>query len=312
MRDFVDENYLFGEIKIWSDSGVRKDSVGILVEAKSDEKLYRKFIVSKAIFFIGNGFKNVEKAIESVNKHKIQGVLGIIDADFKRIEKAIIPKNLFLTDFHDKEMMILNSVAWKSILFQFSDNSISSKTGFSKLQKFEKQVNLSVLEAILKASKSIANIRLLNERNAFGLKFKEEKTKKGKKSFEHIKYEDFINNKTLKVDEEKLQKAVESKSQKLGFFSNLETQKQIEIIKSETYDLMELCNGHDVINIFVFALREAIGSEKNKNSIDRITAEQIETHLTTAYRLEDFQKTDLYTSLLKWESMNLPYALFLF
>jgi hypothetical protein len=52
MRDFVDENYLFGEIKIWSDSGVRKDSVGILVEAKSDEKLYRKFIVSKAIFFI--------------------------------------------------------------------------------------------------------------------------------------------------------------------------------------------------------------------------------------------------------------------
>lgn len=310
MREFIDKKDVFGEVKMWNDTGIRNHAVGVLVEAKSDENFYRKFIIENAVFFIGDGWGNVEKAIQAVNHFKIKGVLGIIDADFKRIEKKEIQANLYLTNFHDKEMMLLNSAAWKSVLIQFSNNSISSKTGSSKLQEFENSANKSVLKAILNAAKQIADIRLLNERNNFILKFKEKKTKKGKTTFDYIKYEDFINKKTLQVDNEKLQKAVENKSQKLGFFNDVKIQNKLKVIQNETYDLMEICNGHDVVNIFLFALQEAIGSEKNKKDADRITAERIEESLTIAYRFEDFKTTNLYQDLKNWESENMPYQLF--
>jgi hypothetical protein len=251
-----------------------------LVEAKSDEKFYRKFIVSKAMFFIGNGFENVEKAIQAVNKYKIQGVLGIIDADFKRIEKMVISENLYLTDFHDKEMMLLNSRAWQEVLNHFADNSVSLETGFSRLQTFEKNANKTVLEVLLNIAESIANIRLLNERETCGLKFR---TQKGK-SFDYIKYDTFIDKITLKINKKELRKAVENKSQKPNFF-NPTIQTQLQNIENETHDLRELCNGHDVINIFLFALEKAIA---NHGSSGKVAAERIEENLMVAYRFEDF------------------------
>ncbi|NJN78308.1 MAG: DUF4435 domain-containing protein [Saprospiraceae bacterium] len=246
MRNFLDDNYLFGEVKMWSDSGVRKGSVGVLVEAKSDENFYRKFIISKTVFFKGDGWENVEKAIESVNKHKIQGVLGIIDADFKRIEKAVIPENLFLTDFHDKEMMLINSPTWKEILVHFADNSVSAETGLVVWNCLKINIKKSILEMLLNIAKPIANIRLLNEREGFGLKFRTQK----KKTVDYLKYDKFIDKTTLEIDKIQLQKAVENKSSKSNFFDNSTIQTQLQNIEKEQHDLMELCNGHDVINIF--------------------------------------------------------------
>jgi hypothetical protein len=303
LRYNTDENDIFGELKMYREGDKHKDRIFVLVEAKSDENFYRKFIVGKAVFFIGNGWENVEKAIESVNKHKIQGVLGIIDADFKRIEKAIIPENLFLTDFHDKEMMMINSHVWQEILNHFADNSVSAKTGFSKLQEFENNANQPILETLLNLAKPIANIRLLNERQGFGLKFRTQK----KKTVDYLKYDKFIAKTTLEIDKIQLQKAVENKSSKLNFFDNSTIQIQLQNVENEQHDLNELCNGHDVINIFSLALEKAIG---NHGSSGKVAAERIEENLIVAYRLEDFQKTDLYSALLKWESVNLPYLLF--
>jgi hypothetical protein len=304
LRKNTDEKDIFGEIKMYREGNKQKNIIFVLVEAKSDENFYRKFIATKAVFFIGNGWENVTKAIESVNKFKIKGVLGIIDADFRRIENKI-PNitNLFLTDFHDKEMMLLNSPAWQEVLSYFADNSVSSETGLSRLQIFEKNANKTVLEVLLNIAEPIANIRLLNEREIYGLKFR---TQKGK-SFDYIKYDNFIDKTILKIDKKALQKAVENKSSKPNFFNNPTIQTQLQTIEYETHDLRELCNGHDVINIFAFALEKAIA---NHGSSGKIAAERIEENLTIAYRLDDFQKTALYQSLVKWESVNKPYSLF--
>ena len=317
MLNHLDNNDLFGEIKMYRDSGERKDYVFILVEAKSDEDFYQKAITAKTIYFYGKGWENVEKIIQQVNKFQTKGVIGIIDADFKRIEKVEILKNLFLTDFHDKEMMLLHSPAWKGVLQKYSDNynRVNNQIRESRLEKFEKLYQKSTLEILLEVAKPIADIRLLNERqnhtNKLTFKTKSKKTKKSKKEeFDYIKYDTFIDQKTLKVDKQKLQKAVENKSQKQGFFNNPIIQNQLKTIEGEEHDLSELCNGHDVINIFCLALEKAIANESAKRKEDRISTKQIEENLTIAYRFEDFQTTNLYIDLLSWEKENVPYKLF--
>ncbi|MFK7948156.1 MAG: hypothetical protein AB8G11_11220 [Saprospiraceae bacterium] len=302
LRNAKNEKDIFGEIKMYRESGEHKDYVFILVEAKSDEKFYQKAITEKAIYFYGNGWGNVEKAIHQVNKFKTKGVLGIIDADFKRIEKVTIPENLFLTDFHDKEMMLLHSPAWKSVLTYFADTSIDVGSGQSKLQSVENQHKKPTLEILLELAKPIADIRLLNERNSYQLKFRKLK----KKKFDYINY-DFIDKQTLKIDKQKLQKAVENKSSKPNFFNNPSIQNQLKTIEIEKHDLRELCNGHDVINIFCLTLEKAIG---NHSSSGKIQANRIEENLTITYRFEDFQQTNLYQDLLNWEKLNVPYQLF--
>lgn len=302
MRSFIDENDIFGELKMYRDSGKHNDYVFILVEAKSDEDFYQKVITKKAIYFYGNGWENVEKTIKQVNKFKTKGVIGIIDTDFKRIEKGIIPENLFLTDFHDKEMMLLNSPAWQGVLSHFADTSVDVKSGQSKLQTVENQYKKSALEILLDLAKPIADIRLLNERYQYGLIFRILK----KKKYDYIKY-DFIDKQNLNVDKKQLQKAVENKSSKPNFFNNVTIQNQLKAMETEEHDLRELCNGHDVINIFCLALEKAIG---NHSSSGKIQAERIEENLIVAYRFEDFQRTNLYQNLLNWEKVNVPYKLF--
>lgn len=204
MRKFLDEKDYFGEVKMWHE-GNRKKRIGVLVEAKSDEKFYSKHFQKDVVFFCSDGWENVVKVLEKVNNFEIWGVLGIIDADFKRLlAKVPMVENLFLTDYHDKEMMIVSSKAWKEILHTYTDKN--------KVFEFEKRETLK--SVLLRLCAKIGCIRLLNEQENLGLKFKTP-SKKGK--FIYLKYSKFVNN-ALELDLDKLKKEVENKSNKPNFF----------------------------------------------------------------------------------------------
>ncbi len=98
-----------------------KKLVGILVEGKSNEVLFRKLLSTpKCRFYQSNGWENVLTIVEKTNLQKSKGVIGIIDADFKRIlgQKNTID-NLFWTDYHDTEIMCVYSPVWDNILNQY-------------------------------------------------------------------------------------------------------------------------------------------------------------------------------------------------
>ncbi|MFT6149345.1 MAG: hypothetical protein ACJAUH_002036 [Saprospiraceae bacterium] len=304
MRDKININYTFNLVGLWINRGVQANAVGVLVEAKSDKELFGKFFSSNVKVFPTNGFQIAIGVLKLANEKSFKNLLGIIDADFRRIENKVpnLP-NIFLTDFHDKEMMLLSSRAWQGVLNYFANTEIDSKSGLSKLKIIENKFNKSTLEILLNIAKPVANIRLLNDRENYGLKFRTQK----KKTFDYIKYDKFIDKTTLKIDKIQLQKAVENKSSKPNFFNNPILQTQLQNIEKESHDLNELCNGHDVMNIFSLALEKAIG---NSASSGKVASERIEENLIIAYRMEDFQITNLYQSLLIWESVNQPYQLF--
>ena len=83
MREFIDTNYRYGEIKLWCDSREEeKQSVGILVEAKSDELFFRKFFLKKTTFFSMDGYEYLLETIEEINRNNDKGLIGIIDGNW--------------------------------------------------------------------------------------------------------------------------------------------------------------------------------------------------------------------------------------
>ena len=141
-------------------------------------------------------------------------------------------------------------------------------------------------------------MRLLNERENLGLKFKI----LSKDKYKFIDYQDFIDSNTLKLDIEKLLKTVENKSEKQDFFKNHPDLKiEFGQLTKDDFDLKELCNGHDVINILSIALTNLLGSKKSSS---KVSSEELENSLSLVYRLDDFIKTNLFESLKAWEEDN--------
>lgn len=246
--------------------------------------------------------KNVEEIIKNVNNSEIKGVIGIIDADFKRIlEKTNTIDNLFWTDYHDTEMMCIYSPAWENVLDFYIKKD--------KFEAFKNKYGEDFRTYLMKVSKPIGVLRLLNEKENLALKFK---TKKKDESFEFLDYEAFTDRKTLKVDIQKLFKNVENKSEKPNFFKQNPNQvAEFDKLLATDFDLKELNNGHDLMYMTAVALLETIGSEKNKDRKERITGANLENIFTISYRVGDFIQTNLYQELSNWQKENIGIILFL-
>ncbi len=294
MRKYLDKNDYYGEIVFWL-SARKEKSIGVVVEAKADELFFRKFFSDDTVFFSVDGFPNVKSVLSETEKNKIPGILGIMDADFRRITKEKVEsENIFLTDGHDVEMMTINSPAWDNIINYYKDED--------KLREFERNKKISLKEYIFDLSRQVACVRFLKLEAGLDLKFKT-LSQKGD-GYNFIDYHKFIDKDRLTLDKDKMLEVIENKSQKQGFFKNNPKLKQrIEAICKENYDLKEFCNGHDFMNILSLAFRKVISNQT-------ISGKNIEERFVIAYRFDDFKLTNLYISLLNWEKDNYDFVLY--
>ena len=277
--------------------------VGILVESPDNKKLFENLLHEKCRFYPANGWVNVIENIKKINleNNNNYALIGIIDADFRRISDEIsTEKNIFMTDHHDTEIMIISSVALEKL------NILIDK---EKIQTFENQQNKSLRDFILELIRPISVLRWLSYRDNLGLTFKTRlgskkddvelasKTQSKSKEDKYIDYDDFIDEKYNFTNADLL-KAVENKSEKQNFFKNNPKIKQdFEDLLKENFDLKELSNGHDFMNVLAMILKRIA-----KNS--QIKVADIETNFIFAYHLTDFQKTNLHQSLAVWETQK--------
>lgn len=291
MRDNIDSNYHVGEIKMWKNA--RKDkSVAVVVEGKSDELFFQKFLDDDTIFFPVDGFEKVIDVIEKTEK-EVHCVIGIIDADFRRCtHEVLLSKRIFITDYHDVEMMTISSRAWSEVIGYHSQKT--------KLSLFQKHYSKPLREYLIEMSSSIACVRFLNSQRKLGLVFKT----LSKDKFIFLDYGKFISNESFIIDTTKLIETIENKSQKQNFFqNNPNLLKEINEISKNEFNPLDFCNGHDVINILAIALKKEIGKIN-------ISGSELESLFIVAYRYEDFMQTELYANLKKWEADNSEFKLF--
>jgi 5S rRNA maturation endonuclease (ribonuclease M5) len=253
------------------------DLIFILVEGDTDKRFFKKiFDTSKVSIEITFGKQNLLEVIELLHQNKLGrqvSFFAIKDADFDRINQKAEVKNLYLTDASDTETTILNSLAFNSILSEYGQD--------------EKIEGKNIVEILLNSAKILGSLRLINEREGLNLKFNE------------LCFSKFVNKPNLKIDVDEMIKTVFNNSKRQDLKIE-DFKEKINQILSKNHDLLQLCNGHDLVELLSISLTKLLG---NKGQQD-VKIETLESSLRISYRFKDFKLTKLCASIIEWEKEN--------
>ena len=259
----------------------------LIVEGDTDARVYRRYIVAtQCSIEIAHNKDNAIRSLTILEQAQFKGVLAIVDADFQRLEGRILTNpNLFLTDTHDLETMMLCSPALDKILAEFGSEQ--------KIATLTDQVGKSLHDILLAAGAPIGYLRWSSLRQSLALKFEE------------LDFGKFVDGLCLTTDIQKLIETVKNKSQRPDL-KTADILSQISALKNESHDLWQLCCGHDLIEVLSVGLRKVLGGAFNTAEIK---SEVIERSLRLAYESSFFQVTELCTALRKWEETNRPFRI---
>ncbi|EPK5117232.1 hypothetical protein JHZ10_003742, partial [Acinetobacter baumannii] len=220
-----------------------------------------------------DGKKNLLLAMEElVNSHKGK-IISICDADFDHIEDLEHQRNkfdIYLTDYHDSEVMMLKSGS----LFSFIDE-------YSK-DEYLLSLKSELLNNVFNASKALGILRYINYKYNMKLSFKK------------LNFSQFIKVNLLEV-ELNVETLVDILISRSPNFS--QSKKEIfdhyySFLKNDYVDEQINC-GHDLTNIIACVFRQKeISLETNMDT------KKIETALRLAYQKDFFKNTKLYKNTI--------------
>ena len=283
MREFLTDNRFANEIRLRR--SIYKGTF-LLVEGSSDKIFYERFVEkSECELVVISGKPSSKQRVISVLKileeSNFQGVLAIVDADFDRLTPPTYQKsaNLFYTDSHDLETMLINSPAFDKLISEFGSEE--------KISQFKKDIKPDIRLVILESAVPIGYLRWISLGDRLDL------------TFENITFSKFIDEKTLRIDKLKFIREVKNKSQAPSLKDEY-LQQQLIDKRDGDRDSWQICCGHDLVEILSFGLRKTIGSNKASD----IEPRRLETSLRLAYEAVYFQGTQLYSHIRTWESNN--------
>jgi len=252
----------------------------LIAEGDTDARVWKNLVDStKCRVENASNKDNAVKVLNILEKDNFAGVLAVVDADFDILEETVLlSQNLLLTDTHDLETMLLKSPALEKVLREHGSTE--------KIERFPQDIRQTLLES----AKIIGYLRWAS------LKFKYDL------SFEGLAFNDFVDKKTLALNESKLIQTVKNKSQKPGL-DEQEIRANMEKLKTDTQDMWHVCCGHDMISILSIALCKALGTCNSKE----VEPNVLEKYLRVAYESSHFRETNLYRSIQTWEQTNKPF-----
>jgi len=281
MKDQITPDRIANSIRL-----LRGDHEGVflIVEGHSDKLIYERLVNKQEVrVTIASGKNNAIKALSILEKEdNFRRVVAVIDADFSRIEQQIPDSNnLFLTDEHDLEMMLIKSAAF--------DKLLKERGSEEKIKAFTEDIR----ETLLKLGQEIGKLRWLSLRNKLDLKF------------EGLNFKNFIDKENLSINIDKLIISIKNNSQKPSL-DEQQIKQDLSVISDENHDPWQLCCGHDFIDILAIALCKVLGTW-NANDVK---TEVLERELRLAYELSYFYQTQIYKLMINWQSNHHPDQIF--
>lgn len=221
--------------------GIR--TVWVIVEGEDDVMIYNKMFDKKisnvkhaSIDDNGSGgYKNVEHIVsEVINQVKGAKIIGIRDKDYSLLlnHNFKFPKNIFLTDRRDMEMMVLES------------DTVSSKLRLWANPLYDKAFNTAKCVAVF-----LGYLRIYNHMHHLSC------------SFHQLKVSKIWNQNEHKINDN-------WKEYCLHFVSDEITEDDLMVFANKhqllEFSFYDICRGHDFIKCLSLAL---IKQEYNKNEI---------------------------------------------
>ena len=255
-------------------------------EGSSDCNVYvAMFDLQKQVRYLCVG-PLVMAVMRRLNGTATTGVIGIMDADFCRLEgNCPIEENLFVTDDHDLEVGLIFSSAFPKV--------VSELGSVEKVHRAMGNGDLSILQnALLKATTHIGSLRWLNQTNSLSL------------NFDRVDFSKFIDEEALIEDSERMCKLICQRSNKHGLIESAVRGVAANLAKAPS--LRQLCCGHDMVEVLRIALRRLWGT----NNANYTSEEELARMLRLAYSNVDFSRTALYQALKDWGERNPDFKLF--
>ncbi len=254
-------------------------------EGSSDRHVYMAMFDRQPVRHLCVG-PLVAAVVRRLNATPTAGVIGIMDADFCRLEENCpTVENLFLTDDHDLEVGLIFSGAFSRVVRELGSED--------KLQRAMGNGDFSVLQnALLKATTQIGSLRWLNKTDSLSL------------DFDGVDFSKFMDEDGLIGDLERMCNLVCQRSKKHVLIES--ALQGVTAILEKTPDLRQLCCGHDMVEVLRIALRKCWGT---RNASD-VSEERLSLMLRLAYTRVDFTRTSLYQALNNWGQRHPSFQLF--
>ena len=254
----------------------------IVVEGNTDIRLFRSIFENDIVRIEAlSGKKDLVDAICKLLDEGVNNLLGICDADFdniKNLGEKYIKNNIFLTDSHDAEMMILCSPALNAFICEFGS-----------IENHDLLMN-NLLNKVIETAYKIGILKWINFEEDFNLNFR------------GLHFEEFveINNLNINIDTERYIDIVYNRSKKAHFYTSKNHLIKIyDEYMRKGEDALQICSGHDITKIISILFRNPW------SSIDlNLNQSKIESALRIAYSFDFFKQTKLYFYLLTFSKEN--------
>lgn len=276
--DNIDGQYIAGEVALLRVS--EPDKACLLVEGIDDFLVYKRLISLEHCQLINSyGKENLLPAIEILNRDSsIEGYLAIKDADFDIINGTTLPENVVLTDGHDLEVMILNSIVLDRVI------EIRLKTIDEViLNTIVNEIRTKLFEI----GSMIGYLRWISIQHAWGLDINTFKLLKQLSSDCNLPF--VISVQALSD----LHPTIDKTKCSLKEYKRL----------YKTHSL-HLCNGHELIYILTVIIPQIIKKHINKKIN---LGGEIRDRIFLAYDYLEFQTTKLYQAIRYWEKTHTPF-----
>ena len=119
--------------------------------------------------------------------------------------------------------------------------------------------------------------------------------------FEELNFAKFVGS-DLSVNTPKLVDVVLQRSR----CSSIEREQLVALIESEmtqTFDRLEMCCGHDAVEILAVGLRDEFGALRQAEN----SASEVSRSLFLAYESRHFQSSSICAQIKDWERLNNPF-----
>lgn len=255
------------------------EKFAVLVEGKDDVLVYEKlFSEDKVEVCPTYGCSELVKLVDSLNQKGYgKFFIGIKDADYDLLNHVHHAwHNLFLTDTHDLETMMIDEDITGIIMKENLD--------YMKMKNDEKVLdNKAFLKNVLDIIKPLSYIRWYNDVNDCKINFGVCKIASMIKEDAALGYACCL-------------KYINKDSSNASISLTVNDFISFESSNSENVDIMLLVRGHDMCEVMSVLLHQHDYYDKNS----KLNGAKIEKNIRLCYTKEKFKSTQLYTSLHNW------------
>jgi len=263
----LDKSAIISSIKLMLATDFDKKKVFLIVEGEDDWKFFRKFVSEQVTIY--QSFSGKQGVLEILENEYIEDkrVVGIQDRDYADTS----PHNrIFYYDFCCLEMMLLKD--------KETHHSVSSE--FYNGLHLPDELRLKILKEL----KTISHLRLINEKDEIGIKFK------------GLQYGKCYDNGNLSEDIVKRELQLLQGKSGINIDNICSNIQQSIDTEFELDDYLKITNGHD----FIFGFQHHCNINVNKGYSDS----EISSGYRSSYNKNKFSKTKIFNTLIEYSQEN--------